>query len=99
ARAVARNIFLDGTWISDSRRVHREPGYYDLKWGIRLRWTGFMLDYEFTRRSREFSPVPVTGFYRNGHHNYGSLTGRCYDQQAAWCPLAIGALIIAMAFQ
>jgi len=98
-RAVARNIFLDGTWFSDSPSVHKEPGYYDVYAGFRLRWSGFMLDYEFTRRSREFSPVPLTGQNRDGHHNYGSLTGKCYGEQALWCPLVIGGLLIAMAFQ
>jgi Uncharacterized protein conserved in bacteria (DUF2219) len=96
-RLVARNEFLDGTLFSDSRSVHKEPAYYDLTAGFKLRWSKFTLDYQFVRRSNEFTPVPVVSINRDGHHDYGSLTGHCQADATIWCPIFVGTILLLMA--
>ena len=54
ARAVARNIFLDGNTFRDSRSVDTEPLVGDLQWGVTLAWRDLRLSYTHVRRSREF---------------------------------------------
>lgn len=98
-RLVGRNVFLDGTLFSDSRSVNKTPAYYDLMAGFRFRWSAFSLDYQFIRRSKEFTPVPAMAINRDGHHDFGSVTGRCEGDATIWCPLFVGALLVAMAFQ
>lgn len=71
-RAVAHNLFLDGTVFRDSHSVDREPLVYDLKGGFSLRVRGFRFSYTFVRRSREFDPLPATS--DDGRHDFGSLS-------------------------
>lgn len=70
-RAVAHNIFLDGTVFSDSHSVDKEDFVYDLTAGFSLRYKDFRFQYTYVRRSREFSPRRGTF---DGVHNYGSLS-------------------------
>ena len=70
-RAVAHNIFLDGTVFSDSHSVDKEDFVYDLTAGFSLRYKSFRFQYTFVRRSEEFSPR--RGRY-DGTHDYGSLS-------------------------
>jgi lipid A 3-O-deacylase len=98
-RATALNVFLDGTNWSDSHRVDRDPFYHDWAVGFRLRWTSFELDYEFVRRSREFSPVPATAANRDGHHDYGSINAHCRNGSSWACPAFFLSLLTVMAFQ
>jgi lipid A 3-O-deacylase len=54
ARAVARNIFLDGNTFRDSRSVDKVPLVGDLQWGIALTWRGARLSYTHVVRTPEF---------------------------------------------
>jgi hypothetical protein len=96
-RLVGRNEFLDGTLFSDSRSVHKTPAYYDLMAGVRFRWSKFALDCQFIRRSKEFTPVPAVAINRDGHHDYGSVTGHCAAEATIWCPIFVGSLLLLMA--
>ena len=53
-RAVARNIFLDGNSIRDSRSVDKKPLIGDLQFGGVLIWKNRRLSYTHVLRSREF---------------------------------------------
>ncbi len=53
-RVVARNIFLDGNLIQDSRSVEKEILVGDLQFGVVFDWTDFRLSYAHVIRSREF---------------------------------------------
>jgi lipid A 3-O-deacylase len=92
-RAVARNMFLDGTWSRESHSVEREPFVYDLKWGLRLRWSSVQVDYTFVHRSREFSPVPAAADEAQGRHDYGSVSVRCLQDKQLLCPAAVVTLL------
>jgi len=70
-RAVAHNIFLDGTVFSNSHSVDKEDFVYDLRAGFSIRYKSFRLNYTFIRRSREFSPPRGRG---DGIHEYGSIS-------------------------
>ena len=70
-RAVAHNIFLDGTVFSDSHSVEKEDFVYDLTAGFSLRYKSCRFQYTFIRRSEEFSPR--RGRF-DGIHDYGSLS-------------------------
>ncbi len=70
-RAVAHNIFLDGTVFRDSHSVEKENFVYDLRAGLSLRYRSFRFHYAFVRRSEEFSPR--RGEF-DGVHNFGSFT-------------------------
>lgn len=98
-RATGWNVFLDGTWSRDSHSVDRDPFYYDWSVGFRLRWRAFELDYEFVRRSREFSPVPASGENRDGHHDYGSVNAHCRENVGWVCPTFFGILLGLVAAQ
>jgi lipid A 3-O-deacylase len=85
-RAVARNIFLDGTWFSRSQHVDHEPFVYDILAGFRLRWRYAQLDATFVRRSQEFSPLPSDAQSASGVHNYGAINVRCLEAAGWVCP-------------
>ena len=70
-RAVAHNIFLDGTVFSDSHSVEREDFVYDLTGGLSLRYKNWRFQYTFVRRSEELTPPPAGD---DGIHEFGSLT-------------------------
>jgi hypothetical protein len=72
ARAVARNIFLDGNTFRDSHSVDKETFVYDFKAGFTYRRKGWRFTYTFVRRSKEFDPPPA-GSDTDGAHDYGSL--------------------------
>ena len=86
ARAVARNIFLDGNTFRDGPSVDSEPEVHDLMAGARLRWKYVQLDATFVRRSKEFSPVPRDARSRSGTQNYGALTVHCLGKSGILCP-------------
>ena len=55
-RAVARNVFLDGSTFRTSRSVPRKTWVADLEAGVALFWTaGVRLDFSVLRRTPEFS--------------------------------------------
>ena len=85
-RATAFNAFLDGTMFHGGHSVDRDPFYYDLAAGFTLRFKHVALNYEFVRRSREFSPVPPTASNRDGHHDYGAIRIDCLDNMNWACP-------------
>jgi hypothetical protein len=66
AEYVARDMSLDGTLVTPTRRVERVPGVseYTLAAGLRIR--GVMLEYRAVTRSREYRSGP-------GHHTYSSM--------------------------
>ncbi len=72
-RAIARNIFLDGSTFRDSHSVDKENFVFDLKAGFSLRYRSCRLSYTFVRRSREFSPLPQGRIPTDGRHDYGSI--------------------------
>jgi lipid A 3-O-deacylase len=53
-RAVARNIFLDGNTLRESRSVDKEPLVGDLQWGAVLAWRRVRASYTHVVRTREF---------------------------------------------
>jgi hypothetical protein len=69
ARAVAYNIFLDGTVFRDSPSVNRTPFVYDLTVGFSLRFD--ILRFTVTRvtRSEEFT-TPVRGGGKQTFHSF-----------------------------
>jgi hypothetical protein len=54
ARAVARNIFLDGNTFRDSRSVDKKPFVGDFQFGIVVAYRSVRLSYTHVLRSREF---------------------------------------------
>ncbi|MDX5334021.1 MAG: lipid A deacylase LpxR family protein [Gammaproteobacteria bacterium] len=54
ARAVARNIFLDGNTWDDSRSVDRKPIVSDFQFGLVADWQRIRLSYTHVLRTREF---------------------------------------------
>lgn len=54
ARAVARNIFLDGNTFRDSASVDKKPFVGDLNAGVALTWDDIRLSYSMTYRTSEF---------------------------------------------
>ena len=67
ARAVARNIFLDGNTFEDSHSVDRKPVVADVYAGMALLIDRWKLSYAQVFRTREFDGQPH-------HHEYGSLS-------------------------
>lgn len=53
-RAVARNIFLDGNSVADSRSVDKEPLVGDLQFGLALVVDGVRFAYTHVLRTREY---------------------------------------------
>ncbi len=70
-RAVAHNVFLDGTVFSDSHSVDKEDFVYDLTGGFSLRYKNWRFQYTYARRSEEFYPRRGSS---DGLHDYGSLS-------------------------
>jgi lipid A 3-O-deacylase len=54
ARAVARNIFLDGNTFADSYSVDKRPLVADTSIGMAITWGSTRLSYNLVRRSKEF---------------------------------------------
>lgn len=54
ARAVVRNIFLDGNIFKDSYSVKKEPIVYDAEIGAAYTYRRLRLSYTFNWRSKEF---------------------------------------------
>jgi hypothetical protein len=55
ARAVARNVFLDGNTFHDSRSVDKEHLIGDLQFGAVFDWPALRLSYTHVMRTREFA--------------------------------------------
>ncbi|MFQ5347750.1 MAG: lipid A deacylase LpxR family protein, partial [Rhodothalassiaceae bacterium] len=58
ARAVARNLFLDGNSFAHSHSVAKRTLVRELSAGIALSFDRFALSYTFVHRSREFALQP-----------------------------------------
>ncbi len=58
ARAVARNIFLDGNTWRDSHSVDKKPFMGDLSAGLVVTWPRFQLTYTQDMRTKEFRSQP-----------------------------------------
>ncbi len=69
ARAVGRNIFLDGNTFRDSASVDRRVFVYDLKAGLSVRMAPVRLSITHVRRSEEFT-TPAGG---GGRQKYQSI--------------------------
>jgi hypothetical protein len=54
ARAVARNVFLDGSTFRDGPSVDRKPWGYDYQAGVVLAWPQARLAFTVVQRSAEF---------------------------------------------
>lgn len=54
ARAMARNIFLDGNTFEDSHSVDREPLVGDVSAGFTVTWRRLRVGYTLVYRTREF---------------------------------------------
>lgn len=67
ARAVARDIFLDGNTFGSSHRVPKKPLVGDAALGVAWQWRGGKLSYAQYLRSQEF-------YGQQSRHGYGSLT-------------------------
>ena len=67
ARAVARDIFLDGNTFGSSHSVPKKPWVGDAALGLAWQWRGGKLTYAQYVRSKEFYGQP-------SNHGYGSLT-------------------------
>ncbi len=66
ARAVARNIFLDGNSFKSIASVEKIPAVGDLEAGAALFWRHYRLSYTWVYRTPEFS-------HQDGPDHYGSL--------------------------
>lgn len=66
ARAVARNLFLDGNSFRDSRSVDKYPLVGDLQFGVVLDWPTLRLSYTHVLRTREFRS-------QTGNDDFGAL--------------------------
>jgi lipid A 3-O-deacylase len=66
-RAVARDLFLDGSMFRDSPRVDREPFVAERELGISLRYDWFELGYNALWRTRTYTTGPK--------HVWSSMTG------------------------
>jgi hypothetical protein len=68
ARAVARNIFLDGNTFKDSRSVEKKPYVTDLSYGFGVVKDSFQMTFTRVVRSREFETLP------QNNSDFGSVT-------------------------
>ena len=66
AEYVARDMSLDGTLVSPSRKVERVGGVYQYEFGAGLRVNMVAVEYRAVTRSREYRTGP-------GHHTYSSM--------------------------
>lgn len=55
ARAVARNMFLDGALFSSGHSVDKKTMVYEISAGMALSYNRFALSYSYVHRSREFN--------------------------------------------
>ncbi len=55
ARAIARNIFLDGNTWQESHSVNKKPFVVDVYAGASLYWQGWTFTYTHVYRSREYN--------------------------------------------
>ena len=53
-RAVARNIFLDGSTFRDSAKVNKRPLVSEIALGMSWRWSGGRISYAHSFRSKEY---------------------------------------------
>ncbi|MEW6719505.1 MAG: lipid A deacylase LpxR family protein [Thermodesulfobacteriota bacterium] len=67
ARAVARDVFLDGNTFRGSRSVEREPLVCDFEAGFVLAWSRYRLSFANVLRTREFTT-------QDKHNTFGALT-------------------------
>lgn len=67
ARAVLRDIFLDGNSFSSSHHVDKKPLVADLSSGVTVRYDRVSVSLAYTQRTREFEQ-------QKGHHGYGSMS-------------------------
>ncbi len=58
ARAVARNVFLDGSTFRDSESVDRKPFQHDIQLGFVVAWPRARAGLTLVQRSREFDGQP-----------------------------------------
>lgn len=58
ARAVARNMFLDGALFSGGHSVDKKTMVYEISAGIAMSFDRFALSYSYVHRSREFDLQP-----------------------------------------
>lgn len=71
ARAVARNIFLDGNTFKDSYSVKKEPIVYDAEIGAAYTYKQLRISYTFNWRSKEFkSPYSQESTFGSISVNY-----------------------------
>lgn len=71
ARAVARNIFLDGNTFKNSYSVKKEPIVYDASIGAAYTYQKLRLSYTFNWRSKEFqSPYSKASTFGSISLNY-----------------------------
>lgn len=63
ARAMARNIFLDGNTFTDSHSVDSEPLVGDLSAGVTGTWGRLRVGYTLVYRSREFEGQDEGGLF------------------------------------
>ncbi|HYM01665.1 MAG TPA: lipid A-modifier LpxR family protein, partial [Stellaceae bacterium] len=66
ARAVGRNIFLDGNSFKSSASVTKIPAVGDAELGAAVFWRHYRLSYTWIYRSPEF-------LHQDGPDHYGSL--------------------------
>lgn len=66
-RAVARDIFLDGSTFRDSRSVDRKPLVADVQVGVTFAWHDLRLGYVHVLRTREYYGQPKL-------QDFGALT-------------------------
>lgn len=66
-RAVARNIFLDGNTLRDSRSVDKKSLVGDLQFGFVMDWPDIRLSYTHVIRTREFQT-------QNGGDDFGAFS-------------------------
>jgi lipid A 3-O-deacylase len=69
ARAVLRDITLDGNTWRDSASVEREPYVAELAFGVALHWRGWLTTVGATRRTKEYES-------QTGDASFGTLTFR-----------------------
>jgi lipid A 3-O-deacylase len=68
-RAVARDVFLDGSTFTHSLRVHHEPFVGEAQMGVELRLGAIGARYQFSYTTRQFRERPYS-------HEYGSIAFR-----------------------
>lgn len=62
---VARDLFLDGNPCRKNSSAKRLLCVAEAEVGLSYRWTGWVLDYQFIVRSREYEAQPVAHRYES----------------------------------